>query len=463
MAKAMKPGSGRRKSGSTKRGAASSPADLTANQALNAIRSGDLTSEGLVAACLERIQTLEPQVKAWAFLDPAHAMAQASAADAAIREGKGLGALHGLPVGIKDVIDTADMPTEGGSALFKDYRPRNDASCVSALRSAGAVIMGKTVTTELASSTPGPTCNPRNLAHTPGGSSSGSAAAVACGMVPLALGTQTAGSVIRPASFCGIFGFKPTLGLISRHGVILQSHTLDTIGVYGRTVEDLALIADAIGVHDPQDPVSIRAARSRLTEIAASDPPLAPIFAFVRTPSWDRMTEIACEAFGELVAELGGRVEEIDMPSLAQAIECQRIVQSAENAAYYGIFRERAPELLSEGLSERLKSGSRIAAQDYIRAVNLREPLYASLDEVLTQYSAIVTPASLGPAPKGLASTGDPAMNGLWTFLGVPCVTLPLLEAEGLPVGVQMIGARRDEGRLLRSARWLVRHLAGEV
>jgi Asp-tRNA(Asn)/Glu-tRNA(Gln) amidotransferase A subunit family amidase len=463
MAKATKSGSGRRKSGANKPGTASSPADLSANAALNAIRSGDLTSEALVAACLERIQALEPQVKAWAFLDPAHAMAQARAADAAIREGKGLGALHGLPVGIKDVIDSADMPTEGGSALFKDYRPRNDASCVSALRSAGAVIMGKTVTTELASSTPGPTCNPRNLAHTPGGSSSGSAAAVACGMVPLALGTQTAGSVIRPASFCGIFGFKPTLGLISRHGVILQSHTLDTIGVYGRTVGDLALIADAIGVHDPQDPVSIRAARVRLAEIAASDPPLAPIFAFVRTPSWDRMTEIAREAFGELVAELGARVEEIDMPSLAQAIECHRIVQSAENAGYYGIFRERAPELLSEGLSERLKSGASIAAQDYIRAVNMREPLYASLDEVLTQYSAILTPASLGPAPKGLASTGDPAMNGLWTFLGVPCVTLPLLEAEGLPIGVQLVGRRGDDGRLLRSARWLVRHLAGEV
>lgn len=463
MARATRSANGRRQSGGTKPGAAASPADMTASQALSAICAGDLTSETLVTACLERIHALEPQVKAWAFLDPAHAIAQAKAADAAMRGGKGLGALHGLPVGIKDVIDTADMPTEGGSPLFKDYRPRNDASCVATLRAAGAVIMGKTVTSELASSTPGPTCNPRNLAHTPGGSSSGSAAAVACGMVPLALGTQTAGSVIRPASFCGIFGFKPTLGLISRHGVLLQSHTLDTIGVYGRTVEDLALITDALGVHDPQDPVSLRAARGRLSEIAASDPPLPPLFAFIRTPSWERMADVAREAFAELVAELGARVEEIEMPSLAQAVECQRIVQSAENAGYYGIFRERAPELLSEGLSERLRSGALIAAQDYIRAVNMREPIYDSLEEVLTQYSAILTPASLGPALKGLASTGDPAMNGLWTFLGVPCVTLPLLEAEGLPIGVQMIGARRDEGRLLRNARWLVRHLAGEV
>lgn len=463
MAKSTKSAAGRGKAGRAKQAPGVSPADMTATQALAAIRNGELSSEALVAACLERISALEQQVKAWAFLDPAHAMAQAKAADAARREGRGLGALHGLPVGIKDVIDTADMPTEGGSALFKDYRPRHDASCVAALRAAGAVIMGKTVTTELASSTPGPTCNPRNLAHTPGGSSSGSAAAVACGMVPLALGTQTAGSVIRPASFCGIYGFKPTLGLISRHGVLLQSHTLDTIGVYGRTVEDLALIADAIGIHDPQDPVSLRAARGRFSEVAATDPPLPPLFAFVRTPSWDRMADIAREAFGELVAEMGARVEEVEVPSLAQAIECQRIVQSAENAGYYGIFRERAPELLSEGLTERLKSGARIAAQDYIRAANLREPIYASVDELLTQYSAIITPASLGSAPRGLGSTGDPAMNGLWTFLGVPCVTLPLLEADGLPIGVQLVGRRGDDGRLLRNARWLVRHLAGEV
>jgi Asp-tRNA(Asn)/Glu-tRNA(Gln) amidotransferase A subunit family amidase len=440
-----------------------SPADLTTREAVAAIARHELTSEALVTACLDRIARLEPEVKAWAFLDPDHALAQARAADAVRREGKGLGLLHGVPVGIKDVIDTADMPTEGNSPLFKDYRPRHDASCVSALRAAGAVIMGKTVTTELASSTPGATRNPRNLAHTPGGSSSGSAAAVACGMVPLALGTQTAGSVIRPASFCGIYGFKPTLGLISRHGVILQSHTLDTVGVYARNVDDLALIGDAIGLHDPHDPVSLSGARPRLSDAALSDPPLAPLLAFVRTPAWEQTAPVLREAFGELVAELGDRVEKVELPSLAQAIECQRIVQAAENAAYYGIFRERKPELLSEGLTERLKTGSLITAQDYIRALNMREPLYAGIEELLTQYSAILAPSSLGPAPRGLGSTGDPIMNGLWTFLGVPCVSIPLLEADGLPMGVQLIGMRRDDGRLLRTARWLARHVAGEV
>jgi Asp-tRNA(Asn)/Glu-tRNA(Gln) amidotransferase A subunit family amidase len=282
-------------------------------------------------------------------------------------------------------------------------------------------------------------------------------------MVPLALGTQTAGSVIRPASFCGIYGFKPTLGLISRHGVILQSHTLDTVGVYGRTVEDLALVADAMAIHDTQDPVSLVGSRPSLGAIAGSEPPLPPLFAFVRTPAWEQTAPVLKDAFAELIAELGGRIEEVEMPTLAQAVACQRIVQSAENAAYYGIFLERKPELVSEGLTERLKAGARIAAQDYIRAVNMREKIYASVEEVLGQYSAILAPSSLGPAPKGLSSTGDAVMNGLWTYLGVPCINLPLLEADGLPIGVQLIGARRDDGRLLRTARWLARHLAGEA
>ncbi len=454
-----KPRSGSRSKSSTEQ----SPVLLTASDAAAAIARGEMTSEALVGECLARIEKLEPEIKAWAFIDTAYALEQARAADAVLREGKGVGPLHGVPVGIKDVIDTGDMPTEGNSPLFEGYRPRSDATCVAALRAAGAVIMGKTVTAELASSTPGATRNPRNTAHTPGGSSSGSAAAVAAGMVPLALGTQTAGSVIRPASFCGIYGFKPTLGLISRHGVILQSHSLDTIGVYGRTVEDLALVTDAMAMHDGQDPVSLPGSRPQLSVIAASEPPLPPLLAFVRTPAWEQTAPVLKEAFAELVSELGARVEEVELPSLAQAVECQRIVQSAENAAYYGIFRERKPELLSDGLTERLKAGARIAAQDYIRAINMRERIYASVEEVLTQYSAILAPSSLGPAPRGIGSTGDPAMNGLWTYLGVPCVSLPLLEAEGLPIGVQLIGARRDDGRLLRTARWLTRHLAGEV
>ena len=452
--------SARNPAGTDNRG---SPADLTASDAIAAIRSGALSSEELVSACLARVSELEPSVKAWAYLDPDHAMAQARERDQERQAGRGLGALHGIPVGIKDVIDTGDQPTEGGSALFKDYRPRCDAFAIAQLRAAGAVIMGKTVTTELASSTPGPTRNPHNTDRTPGGSSSGSAAAVSCGMVPLALGTQTAGSVIRPASFCGIYGFKPTRGLISRMGVILQSHTLDTLGAYARSIEDIALLTDALAVHDPADPVSISGARPRLSAALNGDPPLPPLFAFVKTPSWGEAEQVTKDAFHELIGELGAQVEEVEVPSLAQAIRAQAIVQSAENAAYYGIFLDKKPDLVSPGLTKRLKAGYAIDARQYIQAVNMREPLYASIEELLTQYSAILTPSSLGPAPKGLESTGNPIMNGLWTFLGVPALNLPLLEANGLPIGVQLIGARGDEGRLLRTARWLVRHLASKA
>lgn len=435
-------------------------ADLTATAAAAAIQAGELSSTELVAACLERVAAAEPDVQAWACLDRDLALAQARAADEFRQEGKGVGPLHGVPVGIKDVIDTAELPTQCGSAIFKDFRPSKDSACVAALRAAGAVILGKTVTTELASLTPAGTRNPRNLAHTPGGSSSGSAAAVAAGMVPVALGTQTAGSTIRPGSFCGVYAFKPTFGLVSRRGVLLQSHTLDTVGVYARSIEDIALVAEAIAIHDPDDPFSLPGSRPRLTSIASSEPPLPPLFAFVKTPAWGETDEILREAYGELVAELGGRIDEIELPSLADAIEAQRIVQAAENAAYYGLYRERAPELVSEGLAERLKSGARIAAQDYIRAVNMRDRLYAGVEDVLRNYSAILTPAAPGPAPKGFATTGNAIFNGMWTYLGVPAVSLPLLEAEGLPIGVQLIGARRDDGRLLRTARWLTQHLA---
>ena len=462
MAKPTSKAGGRRKAPPAKSVQAATYADLTATAAATAIRAGDLSARDLVQACLDRTAALEPEVRAWAALDPAHALAQATAADEQRQTGNGVGPLHGIPVGIKDVIDTADQPTECGSTIFNGYRPTHDAACVAALRAAGAVIMGKTVTTELASLTPAATRNPRNLGHTPGGSSSGSAAAVAAGMVPIALGTQTAGSVIRPAAFCGVFGFKPTLGLISRRGVLLQSHTLDTVGIMARSIEDIVLAADVLGQHDPDDPVSFPSSRPRLSEIAFSEPPLDPLFAFVKTPAWAATDEITREAFAELVAELGARVIEIDMPSLETAIEAQRVVQSAENAAYYGLYRERAPELLSEGLKERLKSGARVAAQDYIRAVNLRDRVYPAIAEVLGQVNAILTPAAPGPAPKGLGSTGDPVFNGLWTWAGVPAITLPLLEADGLPIGVQLIGARRDDGRLLRTARWLVRHLNGD-
>jgi Asp-tRNA(Asn)/Glu-tRNA(Gln) amidotransferase A subunit family amidase len=435
-------------------------ARLTATAAQNLLATGDITSEQLVKACLDRIAAREPQVKAFAYLDPDNALAQARAADVARRSGKGVGPLHGLPVGIKDIIDTADMPTQNGCAFFKGRQPSQDAACVTLLREAGAIIIGKTVTTEMASSPPNKTCNPHNLGHTPGGSSSGSAAGVADFMFPLALGTQTGGSVIRPASFCGIYALKPTFGLIPRSGVTMQSHTLDTVGVYGRCVEDLALIADALSAQDPDDPGSYPRSRPNLMQAATEKVPVKPLFAYVKTPNWHLVDKIAQEAFAELVAELGAQAQELDMPSLETVIANHGIVQAAENAAYYGRLADTAGDAITPALRARIDAGRKITAEAYIKAANAREAASRDIDMMLASYTAILTPASTGPAPKTLASTGNPIFNSPWTFLGQPCVNLPLMEADGLPIGVQLVGPRRDDGRLLRTARWLAEHLA---
>jgi Asp-tRNA(Asn)/Glu-tRNA(Gln) amidotransferase A subunit family amidase len=432
--------------------------ELTATQARDAIARGETTSEALVKACLGRVAKRDKDVGAWAYLDPEQALRQARAADEAKRSGSAIGPLHGVPVGIKDIIDTADMPTQNGSVYFEGRQPAEDATCVAALRAAGAVIMGKTVTTELATLTPAKTRNPHNPEHTPGGSSSGSAAGVASGMIPAALATQTGGSVIRPASFCGIYALKPTLGLISRSGVLLQSHTLDTVGVYGRSIEDLALLTDCLAAHDPKDPASFPRSPSRLLDVARSMPPAKPRLAFVRSPAWAEADEAARATFTDFVERLGDHCETVELPVLGPVIAAHRIVQSSENAAYYGPLIERDRDSFSAGLIERLEAGQRITARAYIEAIMLREGAATSVEQVLARYTAILMPAAPGPAPASLGTTGNPVFNGMWTYLGMPAVTLPLLSVGGLPFGVQLIGARRDEGRLLRTARWLVQH-----
>jgi Asp-tRNA(Asn)/Glu-tRNA(Gln) amidotransferase A subunit family amidase len=433
---------------------------LTAIAAQKQLAAGDISSEQLVKACLDRIAAREPQVKAFAYLDPDGALAQARAADAARKSGRGVGPLNGIPVGIKDIIDTADMPTQNGCDFFRGRQPNEDAACVAALRDAGAVIIGKTVTTEMASTHPGGTTNPHNAGHTPGGSSSGSAAGVADFMFPLALGTQTGGSVIRPASFCGVYALKPTFGLISRMGVTMQSHTLDTVGVYGRCAEDLALIADVLSAHDPRDNGSYQRSRPNLMAAAAEKVPVKPLFAYIKTPMWNEVDEIAKEAFAELIAELGGQVEELEMPSLEAVVANHATVMAAEQAAYYGKLASNAGDAISGTLRKRIEAGRKIPVDAYIKAVNERENDSRNIDMMLTSYTAILTPASTGPAPKTLASTGNPVFNSPWTYLGQPCVNVPLLEADGLPIGVQLVGGRRDDGRLLRTARWLAEHIA---
>jgi Asp-tRNA(Asn)/Glu-tRNA(Gln) amidotransferase A subunit family amidase len=433
---------------------------LTVSEASARIARGDLSSEELVGACLARIAELEPQIQAWAFLDRERALAEAKAADEKRREGKGVGPLHGVPIGIKDIIDTADMPTEHGCAAFKGRQPYKDAVCVAALRSAGAVVLGKTVTTELAVFNPSVTRNPRNPEHTPGGSSAGSAAAVAAGMVPAALGTQTVGSVIRPAAFCGIYGYKPTFGLIPRPGVLTQAPSLDTVGVMGRSIEDVALVADAMQGYDDRDPASRSGSRPRLLATATEDFPLPPLFVFVKTHAWSEADAATQEAFGELTEHLGQQVQEISIDNTTErGFAAARTVQRVELAHHFGPILDSAPDLLSPGLAKLIEESRRVPGVEYLAALNARQDYYRTLEELFREYGTVLTPAALGPAPKGLGSTGNPVFCGFWTYLGVPAVTLPALEADGLPMGVQLIGPRGDDGRLLRNARWLVRHL----
>jgi Asp-tRNA(Asn)/Glu-tRNA(Gln) amidotransferase A subunit family amidase len=435
---------------------------LTATDLVRAIRDGAVSAEHVAEACLARVREAEPAIGAWAFLDPQHVLAQARALDQRRRQGAPIGPLHGVPVGIKDIIDTADMPTEDGTVLHAGRVPARDATVVSRLRAAGALIVGKTVTTELATYHPGKTRNPHHPEHTPGGSSSGSAAAVAAGMVPVGLGSQTNGSVIRPAAYCGVYGFKPTRGLVPRTGVLRLSRTLDHIGVFARSIEDIALVCEQISGYDEGDPdTAPPRARIPFCEIAAQEPPLPPSFAFVKTPLWDETEPETREAFDELLAHLGDRVLEFTLPENArEALEWHRTIMEAEMAANLVAEYDRGRDRLSEGLRTQLERGRAITAFDYQTALARIEPVAQGLGRIFERFDAILTPSAAGTAPHGLESTGSPKFCTLWTFAGMPALNLPLMRGgNGLPLGVQLVGALHDDARLLRTARWLVSHL----
>jgi Asp-tRNA(Asn)/Glu-tRNA(Gln) amidotransferase A subunit family amidase len=422
-------------------------------------RDGTDTPRAYLERCLETIATREPVVQAFAALNEAGARAAADASTVRWQAGRPLSAIDGLPIGIKDLLETRDMPTQMGCEAYRGHFPKRDNAAVWALRQAGAVILGKTVTTECAYFTPGKTRNPHNSEHTPGGSSSGSAAAVAAGMVPLALGSQTNGSMIRPASFCGVYGFKPTHGLIPRNGILPLSRTLDHVGVFARTLEDLALVAEEIAGCDERDPDTRPRARIPFRVVAGEEPPIAPVIAFMKTPVWERAEGDTKEAFAELVQALGGCVEEVELfPSAADAWDWHKIIMEAEMAANLEPEWERGRSKLSKRLRELIERGREVRAVDYQRALARIPLIRRSFEELFTQrYDAILTPAAPGTAPKGLDSTGDPVFCTLWTLSGLPAVSLPLLEgSNGLPLGVQLVGRFGFDARLLRTARWLV-------
>jgi len=432
---------------------------LSATEAARLIREGTISSEQYVGACLARVRETDARIEAWAFLDPDHALAQARAADQYRLSGQPIGPLHGIPVGIKDIIDTADMPTENGSPLHAGRTPSRDAAVVTLLRCAGAVIMGKTVTTEFACGAAGKTRNPHDAAYSPGGSSSGSAAAVAAGMVPLALGSQTGGSTVRPASYCGVYGLKPTRGLIPRHGMSRVAQTLDTVGLFARTLDDVALLLESCVAYDEGEFESSPRAQTAYGAIAADDPPIPPMLGFVKTPHWNRLTDDAKDAFAELVERLGDRVEEVELSSaIEQAWEWHAIIMESEVAVNLSREWDKGRARLSERLRGRIERGRTHPAARYLEALAQIPRLNDGFTELFEQkYDALLTPAATGVAPSGLESTGDPVFCSLWTLCGVPALSVPLMSgANGLPLGAQLVASRHNDGRLLRTARWLV-------
>jgi len=428
--------------------------ELTAVEAVAAIARGACSAEDYLRACLARIDALEGEVRAFAHLDAGYALEQARALDQHRLSGRAIGPLHGLPVAIKDIVDTADFPTECGSPVLAGRRPHADAAVVARLRAAGAVIVGKTVTTEFAYFHPGKTRNPHDLARTPGGSSSGSAAAVAAGMVPLAIGTQTNGSVIRPASFCGVFGLKPSHGLVSRAGVLPLSRTLDHVGAFARALPDLALLMDAIAGYDPADPDSRPFAAPQFRAGFAEPPPIPPSFVLVRTPMWEHADAETRAALEELARDLDAR--EIDAPvDEGAAWEAHRAIMAAEMAFNLGHHVARGE--VSPQFRALVEEGRAVTAVQYLAAVRDARRYAVSLAEIFEQYAdAILTPATKGAAPD-VSTTGDPVFCTFWTLTGLPSLSVPLLQSgDGLPVGVQLVGAAGRDERLLRTAAALI-------
>lgn len=418
----------------------------SAVEAATLIASKKLTAVKLAEDCLARVEAREEAVQAWAYIDPRQVLEQARARDAEPPKSP----LHGIPVAIKDIIDTGDMPTEYGSPIYAGHRPRADAACVALLRNAGAVIMGKTVTAEFAMSHPGKTCNPLNTGHTPGGSSSGSAAAVADWMSPLALGTQTGGSVLRPAAFCGIVGFKPTFDAINPAGVKPNSASYDTVGLMARSVADVAL---ALAVMTRPDAAGFA--------LPAID---KPRIGFYRTPHWakaEASTAAALEDAAARLAKAGARVREVTMPEKFDAFSDARArIGDFEVSRALAWERRNFEEKISEKAKKRVAMADSCTLDEFVAAQKVLAECRQLLEATFADFDVLLVPSAPGEAPKGLASTGDAVFNQMWTALHTPAVTVPVFKGPaGLPMGAQFVGPYGADYRTLACAEWAYRAL----
>jgi Asp-tRNA(Asn)/Glu-tRNA(Gln) amidotransferase A subunit family amidase len=422
---------------------------LSGTEVVRAVATGETTCEAVMHDCLARIDARESEIHAWASVDPELALAQARALDRAGAQAEKL-PLAGVPIGVKDIIDTADLPTEMGSAIYRGHRPPTDAACVALVRAAGAVILGKTVTCEFAGMTPGPTTNPHNSAHTPGGSSSGSGAAVADWMVPIAFGTQTGGSVLRPASYCGVFGFKPTFGAFNRKGVYPAAESLDTIGLIARSLDDIDPLSAVLELRPPSPLQSLER---------------APCIGLCRTPLWTTAqpeTMSAVEDAAERLARAGAQVTSVTLPEEFSGLRnaARETINNYERAGAMAHEWLHHREHISERLRKRIELGRAMQHAEYVAALRLGESCRAQLRSIFQELDVLLAPCVTGEAPRGLGETGDPGLQTIWTILHTPSLSMPTHRGpNGLPVGIQLVANRHEDRKLLACAQWIWQRL----
>ncbi|MDC3231502.1 amidase [Candidatus Pelagibacter sp.] len=430
---------------------------LSLEELAEKIKSGQLTSVEVCKTYIERIKKFDKDIKAWAHFDSKVLLEKATEADEHRRAGKPTGSLHGVPIAVKDIIGTVDMPTECGTVIRKGKSYSQNAEIIDLLHSSGAIVMGKTATSELAYLGPPPTTNPHDKSRTPGGSSSGSAASVASFMAPASVGSQTGGSVIRPASYCGVVGYKPTYGLISRNGVLRTSYNLDQIGMFGRKVEDVAVLAKVLIKKDKYDPATIHYSTENILSETKKGPIFEPKFIFYKTDHWKIIDKKSREVFEYFIKSFKKNIEIFDTPSYFKDIhKYHQIIHESDLANNFSIYYKKYKKKLSKYMQDAISNGNKYTAKEYAEAIDFMKRSYESYEEVFEDYHGVLSPSSPGVAPKGLKSTGTAEFNKVWSYLGTPCISLPLLEGENnLPLGVQLIGNKYDDHRFLGIAKWL--------